>query len=55
MNNNIKELRNILYNHGKLISMISNSNLPIKQILLEDVKKIHSLIEGSSIKNEKSN
>lgn len=41
----IKELRSILYNHSKLISMISDKHLPIKQILLDDVRSISNIIE----------
>lgn len=46
-------LKNILSNHGKLISMISNKSLPIKNILLKDIQDMNKILETSSIKKEK--
>jgi hypothetical protein len=48
-----KELRTILYNHRKLISMISDKNLPIKNVLLNDVRDMNELLEVASKKKEK--
>lgn len=45
-----KELKNILDNHRKLISMISDKVLPIKSILLKDIQDMHSAIEFASHK-----
>jgi regulator of extracellular matrix RemA (YlzA/DUF370 family) len=47
-----KELRTILYNHRKLISMISDKSLPIKNMLLKDVQDMNQVIECANIKKE---
>jgi len=47
-----KELRTILYNHRKLISMISGKSLPIKSMLLKDVQDMNQVIECANIKRE---
>ena len=47
-----KELKTILYNHRKLISMISEKSLPIKSVLLKDIQDMHSVIEFASHKKE---
>lgn len=51
----IKELRTILYNHRKLISMISDESLPIKSILLKDIQDMNEVIEFASHKKEDKN
>ena len=51
----VKELRTILYNHRKLISMISDSSLPIKSMLLKDVQDMNNAIETASYKKEVKN
>jgi len=48
----IKELRTILYNHRKLISMISDKQLPIKSVLLRDVQDMNEALEMASLKKE---
>jgi hypothetical protein len=48
----VKELRTILYNHRKLISMISDASLPIKSMLLQDVQDMNEAIEFSSHRKE---
>lgn len=47
-----KDLKNLLNNHGKLISMISDKNLPIKKTLLDDVAEMTKILEFSSHKKE---
>ena len=51
----IKELRTILYNHRKLISMISDDVLPIKSILLKDIQDMNEAIEFAPHKREDRN
>ena len=46
----VKELKAILYNHQKLLSMISDKVLPIKASLLQDCYKMHHLIEDTNHK-----
>lgn len=48
----VKELRTILYNHRKLISMISDKSLPIKSMLLKDVQDMNEVLEVASHKKE---
>jgi len=53
-----KDLRNLLDNHSKLLSMISDKNLPIKQTLLNDVAEMSKILEFSKrreVHHEKSN
>lgn len=50
-----KELKSILYNHRKLISMMNDKVLPIKEILLKDIQDMHNVIEFSSHKKELKN
>ena len=51
----VKELRTILYNHRKLISMISDKLLPIKSSLLKDVQDMNEIIEYAKYKKENKN
>lgn len=37
-------IKNLIINHEKLINMIDEKILPIKQILLEDLKQLKKLI-----------
>jgi hypothetical protein len=41
------KLKNILKNHAKLLSMISDKLLPIKQVLLEDVQEMEKLCDSN--------
>jgi hypothetical protein len=50
-----KELKNILDNHRKLISMISDNALPIKSLLLKDIQDMSTVIEFASHKKEGKN
>lgn len=53
-----KDLRNLLDNHSKLLSMISDKNLPIKQTLLNDVAEMSKILELSKrreVHHEKPN
>jgi len=52
MANEIKIVKNILYNHQKLLSMISDKLLPIKHTLLHDVYVMRGLLEKASTKKE---
>jgi uncharacterized protein (DUF488 family) len=47
-----KDLRNLLDNHSKLLSMISDKNLPIKQTLLNDVAEMSKILELSKHRRE---
>lgn len=51
----IKELRTILYNHRKLISMISDKSLPIKSLLMKDVQDMNEALEMASHRKEVKN
>jgi len=51
----IKELRTMLYNHRKLISMIGEKSLPIKSILLKDVQDMNTILETAANKKEVKN
>ena len=53
MKNNT-DIKNILNNHEKLLSMIDSKMLPIKEVLLKDVEEIKSILETAS-KKEKYN
>jgi hypothetical protein len=43
-----KHLNNLLDNHYKLLSMISQQDVPIKRVLLNDVVEIKKVLEVSS-------
>jgi hypothetical protein len=47
-----KRIINTLDNHQKLISMISNEILPIKEALINDVKDIRDIIETATKKEK---
>jgi len=49
----VKELKNILYNHQKLLSMISDKVLPIKNSLLEDCHEMSKILETATHKHKK--
>jgi hypothetical protein len=51
--NQVKKLENILENHNKLISMISGNILPIKQILIDDVKTMKQILDSGQMKQIK--
>jgi hypothetical protein len=44
-----------LENHKKLLSMISDKILPIKQTLIDDVKQIRDIVEIASRKGNNGN
>jgi hypothetical protein len=46
------KLKNILNNHGKLLSMINDKSLPIKNLLLKDVKDMAKILEIASSRKE---
>jgi hypothetical protein len=46
------KLKNILNNHSKLLSMISDKSLPIKSLLLKDVKDMGKILEIASDRKE---
>ena len=48
-----KELKQKLYYHEKLISMIGDSALPIKKVLLNDIREMKQVIETASEKEKK--
>jgi hypothetical protein len=50
MNN--KQALEKLENHKKLISLVSDSLLPIKQLLMNDVNEIKQYLETSNKKEE---
>jgi len=49
----VKELKNILYNHQKLLSMISDKVLPIKASLLEDCHEMSKILETATHRPKK--
>jgi DNA gyrase/topoisomerase IV subunit A len=49
---NLRELRGIIDNHQKLLSMISDKILPIKQSLMDDCKRMTEILEFSHRKKE---
>jgi len=49
----VKELKQKLFYHERLISMIDNKSLPIKDVLLRDVKEMRDVLEKA--KYEESN
>jgi hypothetical protein len=51
----VKELRTILYNHRKLISMMSDKTLPIKSMLLKDIQDMNEVLEVAMHKKGNNN
>lgn len=47
-------LRILLDNHEKLISMISNKSLPIKEVLLNNVRDVKRFLEVASKKKQEN-
>lgn len=47
-----KNLLNKIDNHQKLLGMISDKVLPIKQTLIDDCKEIKQILEKSSYKDK---
>ncbi len=50
-----KNLLDKLNNHQKLIGMISDKVLPIKQALIDNCREIQGILEKSFYKEKKSN
>jgi len=54
MSSTDRELKQKLYYHEKLIEMMGDKSLPIKSVLLKDVKDMRDIIERAH-KEDKSN
>lgn len=52
---NTKKLEEKLNNHLKLLSMISDKILPIKQSLIEDIKDMKNILEVSHKQKRENN
>jgi hypothetical protein len=46
----INELKRILINHEKLLSMVNSKILPIKEVLVSDVIQMREILETSTHK-----
>ena len=45
MSSFVKEMKQKLFYHERLLSMISDNNLPIKEVLLKDVREMRDVLE----------
>jgi len=50
----VRELKSKLFYHERLISMMSDKSLPIKNVLLNDIKDMRNVLERAK-REEKNN
>ena len=50
----MKDLKRVLDNHFKLLSMINDKSLPIKSILIQDVETMRGILNQGSFSKKKA-